>query len=547
MIVTHKINMNLDRAGVMPRVDVVQGDANTREIQFSLFSGGQAWEVPTDAQVLVRYKKANGAGGTYDTMSDGAAAAVVSGNTVTVTLEPQALSADGSVSLAVTLAKGDAELSTFAVQLNVMKNPTAVTDDDGNYVSVSGLLPAPDSAEVGQYLEVAAVDENGKITEMKAVDAPSGGLDDDATTLLITILRNGVYSTDQSANITALETALGATGGEVTPDEPEVPDEPDEPVVVTYTITSALVNVESSNTSAIVNEGSNYTATLTPVDGYEIESVIVTMGGVDITATAYANGVVSIASVTGDVVITANAVESSTGDDEAENNGWTSGEAYDIEWTDGYIPDNSTGELTESASWSVSPLLPCAGVSAILSDTGVTGRAGFYWAYDGDGNYLGRTLFVGDYPNAIPSQVKYLKIIKGVSATTGISPTPVKYEELSENTVWKSGVYYEVGHKLGSLNGTGAEVESSENSVSNYCMCYGAVKLTIYPQNETYSRRFVAFYDGDKNFVSSASGNSWDTITECEIPEDAVYFRIACYSGVQYGIVNADKPIVTLE
>jgi hypothetical protein len=171
--------MNLDRAGVMPRVDVVQGDANTREIQFSLFSGGQAWEVPTDAQVLVRYKKANGAGGTYDTMSDGAAAAVVSGNTVTVTLAPQALSADGSVSLAVTLAKGDAELSTFAVQLNVMKNPTAATDDDGNYVSVSGLLPKPDSADVGQYLEVAAVDQNGKIKELKAVDAPSGGVSDE--------------------------------------------------------------------------------------------------------------------------------------------------------------------------------------------------------------------------------------------------------------------------------------------------------------------------------------------------------------------------------
>lgn len=44
MIVTHKINMNLDRAGVMPRVDVVQGDANTREIQFCLFSRASYFE-----------------------------------------------------------------------------------------------------------------------------------------------------------------------------------------------------------------------------------------------------------------------------------------------------------------------------------------------------------------------------------------------------------------------------------------------------------------------------------------------------------------------
>ncbi len=54
------------------------------------------------------------------------------------------------------------------------------------------------------------------------------GLTDTARALLITILRNGVFTSDQSANITALETAL-AGGGEDEPDEPVVPDIPDEP------------------------------------------------------------------------------------------------------------------------------------------------------------------------------------------------------------------------------------------------------------------------------------------------------------------------------
>lgn len=40
------------------------------------------------------------------------------------------------------------------------------------------------------------------------------GISATAKALLITILRNGVYTTDQSANITALEIALGETGGE---------------------------------------------------------------------------------------------------------------------------------------------------------------------------------------------------------------------------------------------------------------------------------------------------------------------------------------------
>lgn len=64
-----------------------------------------------------------------------------------------------------------------------------------------------------------------------------------------------------------------------------------------------------------VNPNSAYTGTLTADTGYEFESVTVTMGGTDITATAYSDGTVSIASVTGDVVVTAVAVlsEDTTG------------------------------------------------------------------------------------------------------------------------------------------------------------------------------------------------------------------------------------------
>lgn len=38
-----------------------------------------------------------------------------------------------------------------------------------------GAIPAPTTAAVGQYIRVAAVDANGKITAIEAVDAPSGG------------------------------------------------------------------------------------------------------------------------------------------------------------------------------------------------------------------------------------------------------------------------------------------------------------------------------------------------------------------------------------
>lgn len=37
----------------------------------------------------------------------------------------------------------------------------------------SSSLPIPASAEVGQYIRVAAVDENGVVTSTEAVDAPT--------------------------------------------------------------------------------------------------------------------------------------------------------------------------------------------------------------------------------------------------------------------------------------------------------------------------------------------------------------------------------------
>jgi hypothetical protein len=55
-------------------------------------------------------------------------------------------------------------------------------------------------------------------------------------------------------------------------------------------------------------ENGSYSATLTATSG-EISSVVITMGGVDITSTAYSNGNINISTVTGNIVITAVAEE----------------------------------------------------------------------------------------------------------------------------------------------------------------------------------------------------------------------------------------------
>lgn len=71
-----------------------------------------------------------------------------------------------------------------------------------------------------------------------------------------------------------------------------------------YSITNNLTNVTNSNTTKNIAENGSYSATLTATEG-EINSVTITMGGVDITSTAYSNGNISIPTVTGNIVITA--------------------------------------------------------------------------------------------------------------------------------------------------------------------------------------------------------------------------------------------------
>lgn len=80
---------------------------------------------------------------------------------------------------------------------------------------------------------------------------------------------------------------------------------------VYHSITNTLTNVATSNDAVAAEDGTAYSATITAEAGYTMSSVTVTMGGTDITATAYNadTGIISIAAVTGNVVITAKATK----------------------------------------------------------------------------------------------------------------------------------------------------------------------------------------------------------------------------------------------
>ena len=77
-----------------------------------------------------------------------------------------------------------------------------------------------------------------------------------------------------------------------------------------HTVTANMTNATLVGKS-YVKDVEAYVATITAENGYSIDEVTITMGGADV-STYYSNGVISIPNVTGDIVITATAIETVT-------------------------------------------------------------------------------------------------------------------------------------------------------------------------------------------------------------------------------------------
>lgn len=181
--------------------------------------------------------------------------------------------------------------------------PAAYTLPIATETTLGGVKAAAATEEMTQPVGITA---EGKLVTVPGQNsggnANQGGISTRAANLLITILQNvTLYDTNQLENISALQTELlsgAGSGGEDNPD------------TVMYTVTNNLSKVSNSNPMTSIEENSAYSAVLTASDGYTLDGAIVTvtMNGVDITATAYTEGVVTIEAVTGNVVISASAV-----------------------------------------------------------------------------------------------------------------------------------------------------------------------------------------------------------------------------------------------
>lgn len=118
---------------------------------------------------------------------------------------------------------------------------------------------------------------------------------------------------------------------------------------VYYSVANNLTNCTNGNSAIEVIEGNSYSATISANSGYELKSVVVTMGGQSVSVSG---GTINIASVTGNIVITAVAEEIAT-------SGYTNlANPNDPYWKEGYKLSVSSGGTSALAGHTSTNFIP---------------------------------------------------------------------------------------------------------------------------------------------------------------------------------------------
>lgn len=386
--------------------------------------------------------------------------------------------------------------TTSANVMNGARGPKGDKGDPGATDFSLGIT----GAQVGQIAKITAVDASGKPTKWEPVDMPEGGggMSDKQISALDGLFAIAAYTSDPSDAYKAFRLAFGL------------------PVTAMYRITNNLTNVSTNNSVASVASGARYSATITVEDGYTLGAVTVTMGGVDITATAYADGVITITQVTGDVVITATAVAPISG------NGWTADVPYDITWADGYSIAIKSGEAVENSTMSLSSFLPCKDLRHYVQ---MGGYMNFGAAFYDENNIFLRMESTGvnqirDGDIACCSfDAAYFRVQKRLESAATITPKVLPV--LDPGVAPKAGVKYGVNMKFGKTvwNATGTEMDNANERCTDFLLCYGFSKVTV----PFKTRAAMVFYDADKAYLST--GYFTASVNTMDIPRNAAYCR----------------------
>lgn len=181
--------------------------------------------------------------------------------------------------------------------------------------------------------------------EIANLSSSESGLSQTLRVAIYNLLMDAAYqSSGHETDKAALEELLtGSSGGESGGEGEEV---------IYYTIKKTLTNVTINNSATSVAAGSAYSATLTADEGYTLDSVTVTMGGEAVLVT---DGIIYIASVTGNIVITATATNEESGND-----------PFAGTWTEGFrLQSNGTEYATGHPGYDTTDYVDCTNFSTV--------------------------------------------------------------------------------------------------------------------------------------------------------------------------------------
>ncbi len=164
MVVKHDRSVDLTRPGLPIDLRIVQGDARTHSITYTLYEGSMQWIIPDGTTAVIHYAKGDGTGGEYDKLPDGTEAIELNNNECTITLAEQVLTWAGCVRLQVTLSNQNGQqLSFWETIIKVLPNVAGYVAKSEDYISVT-------PSAIASELNDLRVDYTGK-RHSKAGDA----------------------------------------------------------------------------------------------------------------------------------------------------------------------------------------------------------------------------------------------------------------------------------------------------------------------------------------------------------------------------------------
>ncbi|RJV96788.1 DUF2479 domain-containing protein, partial [Subdoligranulum sp. AF14-43] len=170
MQVTKNITLDLLETGSPVIIKAKQNDRNTRYIAAHLYVDGLAYPVPSGTEIAFRYKKPDGTAGFYDALPNNSPAITVSGNTVTVELVEQVLTAAGCVHCEINMYNAASEkLTTFTFEIAV--DESVLTDAEIISSDYYNVLTAEIAKALQAVTDATEQAENAAQSAQEAADS----------------------------------------------------------------------------------------------------------------------------------------------------------------------------------------------------------------------------------------------------------------------------------------------------------------------------------------------------------------------------------------